>query len=241
MPGKRTSSAAKDEYTGSRAAYGVTEDDAPILTVEVAVERHPDWRAALEYMYVGDRYVLAEVRFFPAGDRQLYIDAHDELPLSQPVSLNVGQWSHSARALGKVRGNGISARMIRQLKFQEIDKVARLPETHRAVLPLLTGHQRDRWEAVIGEQAARPRSAGRDDAFYVGWALRYLECFREDSYRPYVLMSQRYGEKDIGRLRNYIDAAKRRGLFIGGRTQGARGGRLSKRGEAVFTNEESTK
>jgi hypothetical protein len=239
MPGKRTAPTAKDEYTGIRAAYGYTEDDAPILTVEVAVERHPDWRAALEYMHVDGRFVLAEVRFFPAGDRQLYIDAHDELPLSQPVSLNVGQWSHSPRALGKVRGNGISARMIHEFKFQEIDKAARLPATHRAVLPLLDEPQRARWEAVIDEQAARPRSAGRDDAFYVGWALRYLECFKEDSYKPYVLMSQRYGE-NIGRLRNYVDAAKRRGLFIGGRTQGARGGRLSIKGVAVKANEEAS-
>jgi hypothetical protein len=230
----KEASPASDEYLGYRAAYGSTIDGVPMLTVEAPIEGRREWRAAFVYVFVAGRFVLAEVRFFPAGDRLAYIASNDDVPRNQPVTLNVGQWSNSAKALRAVRGKGISSRMLREAPYDEIDQAARSIVSHRGVVPLLDAPVRNIWESVIKEQATRPRSAGRDDEFYVGWVLRYLECLEVDTYKPHVLMAERYRDElsSAQQARNLIDAAKARGLVIGvGR--GARGARLSSKGREV--------
>lgn len=229
---------AEDEYLGTRAAYGTTSDGAPSLTVEVPIQGRPQWRGVFEYVFVEERFILAEIRLFPAGDRLALVGKSTEIPRVQPVSLNVGQWSRSAAALADVKGNGITSRMLRELPFDDVDKAVRSRSAHRPMHPFLSQRTQEVWERVVREQGARPRSAGRTDAFYVAWALRFLECLEEDQYRPYVLMSERYGV-EVKSARNYVDGAKNRILMVG-LGSGKRGARLTQKGERVRRKIEST-
>jgi hypothetical protein len=179
------------------------------------------WVAAYRLMMKSDRPVVAEVRLFPDDP---------------PVSRGPGQWSEQASA---VPSEGIPGRALRDLRLtfalERFSRFLRLIEGDPKLAKQLLGAH----GIPLGARPAkrRPGRAGRADAYYLAFAMAYVERLAEGSRRPVQDLAEHPPKAIKGyvsdglvaspaTVRDIIHQARVRGLLTGS-PPGRPGGELT--------------
>jgi hypothetical protein len=179
-------------------------------------------------MIKSDRPVVAEVRLFPDD------------PL---VSRGPGEWSEQASA---VPSEGIPGRALRDLRLtfplERFSRFLRLVERDpKLAIQLLGAHG-----IPPGAKPAkrRPGRAGREDAYYLAFALAYVERLAEGSRRPIQDLAERPPKAIKGyvsdglvaspaTVRDIIHQARVRGL-LSASPKGRPGGELTRKAKGML-------
>ena len=170
---------------------------------------------------------LAEVKVFPGGRRERFRQGRvGHLP-------DPGVWADSPKALPLdlegVAPGGITARLLREIRVNDLLKNA------LALVAQVAG-----WNVPhsglaqgLGELPVdRPGRAGRDDRFYIPWALRYDQKVAEGSRKPVSELAQEGGFGSRDSVRDVIHECRVRQLLTKA-APGRPGGRLTAKARAL--------
>jgi hypothetical protein len=126
-----------------------------------------------------------------------------------------------------VPDGGLTARQLRRATLGELTRAASRP----GLIGKLMNAMAPEVASAIDDERTHPGRAGRDDHFYAVWAARYAERAAYTP-RPIAELAELH-QQPPARLREYIAAARRRGLLTE-TTKGRSGGQLTARAHALL-------
>ncbi len=125
-----------------------------------------------------------------------------------------------------VPDGGLTARQLRRVTLGDLTRNA-----SRGLIGNLMAAMAPEVASAVDEDHAHPGRAGRDDHFYAVWAARYADRAAYTP-RPIAELAELH-DQPPARLREYIAAARRRGLLTE-TTKGRSGGQLTDRARTLL-------
>jgi hypothetical protein len=212
--------------------------------MEAPIEGRFPWFVYASFYARDGGMVLAEVRVFPGPDREMLRDAgYSAWSEAEPNLPKIGEWSPEGvenfvvqdadTERPAVPEGGIVGQLLREVPTSELvaEYVRVRSEHERRLIPRLA-------KRLPPGQPERPGKAGRDDRFYLPWAIAYAEALAEDktSRAPVEAVARKFGVSRT-HARDMISQARRRRLLPHA-SQGRAGGQLTQKALDLIANKE---